>query len=293
VATTEIDIPDYPFFLQANPASTNPIYYSAADFRAYTTAFQRRIGILGGGHFGVTQADNVGFKVKVKAGYANAGGYIVHLPTDTEIPMPWAKPASGSITHKIYIAVYDEYVAGAVNKAKLVAVQGTGGSGSPPPAGAATTLLLATIDVSASSPNIQAKDITNVAQHGGTPGDYFDLSTNPFLMFGYSPAGSTGGTNNPRAIYNNGFVHLSGRLRQSNSNPFPADTEIYFMNLPSQFIPKYNRYLTGVCSANSGAAGQGMTFRLTIPTDGHCTARIPTGYAPVYLTLDGIIYDLD
>lgn len=292
MATTEIDIPGYPYFLQEDPSSTNPIYYSAKDFRNYTLGLQHRAGILGPTDLKVFQADNVGFKVKVKAGFGNIAGYITYLPTDTEILMPWAKPASGTVTHKIWVAVYDEYVSGTVNKAKLVATQDVG-AGAPIPAGTAATLTLATVTVTASSPNIQSSNITNMARHGGSVGDYQDLSAVPYLNFGYAPAGSTGGTNDPRGVYHNGFVHLSGRLRQANSQPFPADTEIHIMNLPTGFVPRYNRYLTGGCSANSGASGLGLTFRLTVLSTGMVTARIPTSHTPLYLTLDGIIYELD
>jgi hypothetical protein len=296
VATAELDVPGYPFFLQEDPASPNPIYYSAQDFRNYTAAFQRRPGVLGSSHFLVTQADNIGFKVKVNSGYANVGGYyIVYLPNDVEVPLTWTTPATGTATHKVFIVVYDELWSGTVNKAQILISQDTG-AGAPYPTGTAAYLELATITVTSTQSNIQNQHIANIAQHGGSAGPYVLLA--PYLTAGHESGGSPGGGAPIRAIYDSGFVRLSGSVQRGDGNPFAKDTEIHFCTMHPNLRPTHSVFLTGVASVSTTGPAGTLTFRLSIYPDGRMTARVPATDSPAnqsvkYLTIDGLTYDLD
>jgi len=294
VATTEIDIVGHPFFQQEPSASTTPIYYSAEEFRNYTDSMHRRPGVLGTTHMTVTQATNIGFKIKVANGYALMGGYIVDLPDDTEVDMPWAKPPTGTRTHKVFIAVYDQLAASPVSKARIVATEDTG-SGAPNPAGAVAYHELATIKVSSTQANIQNVNITNTAQHGGSMGDYFILDS--YTTGSYASGGSDapGGQAHFRAIHNAGVVRLSGRLVRFDGSDFPSNVELHICTLPKHLWPKHLLYLTGTSSdagPNSGPSGT-MTFRLTIFADGIMKVRTPSTQSPQHLFFDGMSYDLD
>lgn len=291
MATTEQDIPGYPLFLQEDAQSTTPIYYSAKDFRTYTKALQFTPGILTTGSFRVTQADNIGFAVRITAGWANIGDYITSLANHTELTLDWTTPPTGTRTHRIYAAIYDELIAGLTNKAKLIAIEDTGtGAGTPP--GAAAYLELATIKIAAGQPNIQNKDITNTAPHGGNQSNPTDLT--PYLTAGISPAPATPGPSGPRAITTAGAVRLSGRIQKTNGSTFATNTEIPLGTTHPNMRPKYTQYPTGTCAlSTTGTAGGTMTYRLTINPDGTLTARIPTYQDTKYLLFDGITYDLD
>lgn len=289
MATTETDIPGYPFFLQEDPDTTTPIYYSAKDFRNYTAAFFGRAGTIGTSGFRVTQATNIGFKIRVNTGYATlTGGYLTYLPADIEITLGWTTPVSGTVNHKVFIAIYDELISGNLNKAKIVITQDTG-SGAPNPVGAAAYLQIAAIKVTASQPNIQNKDITNTALHGGSHAPYVDIS--PYLQPGYNPA-TGGGQPGPRAVYDNGFVHLSGAVIKASGN-YPRNTELHFGDTHPNMRPKYAHYMTGTTSVSDTNNGGTMTYRLTINTDGTMTARLPNTNDCNYIHLDNITYDLD
>jgi hypothetical protein len=295
VATAELSVPGYPFFLQEDPASTNQIYYSAKDFRNYTAAFQRRSGVLGSSHFLITQADNVGFKIKLHSGYVNVGGfYIVHLPTDVEILLSGAgwKPNSGTVVHKVFAVVYDEYVAGTDNKATVLVTQDTG-SGAPNPSGSAAAYLqLATITVTSTQANIQNANIDNTARHGGSAAEYEPLG--PYLRSGFEDAGSAATTANFRALYDSGTVRLGGMIKKT-SGAFPSGQDFYIADMHSNLRPSRTRFLTGACtkSTNTGSATGSYTYQLIINPSGIMTARIPSTQAPLNLMFDGITYDLD
>ena len=292
---TTSPIAGFPFFLEEDPASTNPIYYSAQDFRNYSVAFNRRVGVLGATYLRVTQGANVGMRIRIGYGWANVGGYVVYVPgPDRELEMPWAKPTTGTVVHKVYLAVYDEFVSGSVNMAQFIVTQDTG-AGAPSPPGAAATLLLATVTVSSTQPNIQNANIKNVAQHGGGSGDYLMLE--PWLTAEYASAYNAGtdGTADMRCIYNSGVVRLSGRLARKDGLDFVTNKDLTICKLPIYMWPKYQQYLTGTSSdagPNTGPSGT-MTFRLNIAPDGTMIARIPSTQTPQHLMFDGISYDMD
>lgn len=291
MATAELDIPGYPFFLQEDPASPNPIYYSAQDFRNYTAALQRRPGILGLGDFHLTQADNIGFKVKVHYGYIVVGGYyIAYLPNDTEMALPWTTPTTGTVTHKAFVAIYDELVTGSINKATVVITQDTG-AGAPNPTGAAAYLQTATISVSSTQSNIQNSHIKNIVQHAGGGGAYLPLAF--YLKSNLTPAGTVGGPADFRAMYHDGFIRLSGRVAKVDGTNFTSDVEVPIGTMHPNLSPKYAVYLTGVTNVSTGNKSGTMTFRLTILPDGTMTARIPDTQTVKFLTFDGLTYDLD
>jgi hypothetical protein len=294
---TTSPITGYPFFLQEDPASPTPIYYSAKDFRNYTQAFNRRPGVLENTYLRVTQGANVGMRIRIGYGWANVGGYIVYVPgPERELEMPWAKPTTGTVTHKVFLAVYDENVSGSVNMAQFIVTQDTG-AGAPNPPGAAASLLLATVTVTSTQANIQNANIQNVAWHGGGNGyDYLKLE--PWITAEYASAynaDASTGTADMRCIYSNGAIRLSGRLARKDGLDFATNKNLTICKLPVYLWPRFMQYLTGTSSddgADTGPTGT-MTFRLAILTDGTMIARIPSTQTPQHLMFDGISYDMD
>lgn len=279
---------DEPFFLQKDVGAADPIYYSAADFRRFFTGIMPRTGILGSAHFLVTQADNVSMKVKVNSGYAVVGRYLVHSPNDESIELgsPFTGDPPDARTHKVYLTVYNELEQGTGFAAKIEVVMDEG-SGANPPAGAANYLQLATVTVAPGQGNIQNQHINNTVRHGGNAAEYTYLD--PYLATGISVSG-TG--IEPRALYTNGFVRLSGSIKRSNGDPFAAGDDTIIGTMHSNLRPSRGVVLIGATSISTGSAS-GYAWRLTIGTDGTMTARLPNNQAPDNLIFDGMSYDLD
>lgn len=282
-------LPDYPFFLQAADGDA-AIYYSATDFRRLLGAIAPANGILGPAAYLVTQADTVGWSVKVNSGFAMVGGYLVRLGSDLTIPLTGfnTNPTSPR-THKLWLSVYDKLTSGSEYAAKVNIVEDTGtGAGSP---GAPVSMLLATLQISPGQANLQNTNIANVAYHGG---DYSGpFTVNPAA--GYEdPTDDTGGA--PlRAHYSGGRVHLSGAIRRSGGTAFQNGMEYAVFTLTATLRPKYMCVVpvaTSINTVNSGASPF-LTTRAIITKDGLCTVRIPDGANPRYIWFDGANYHLD
>jgi hypothetical protein len=295
VATATQILTDAPFFLQKDSGEAQPIYYSAADFRRYTAAIQRRSGILGSSAFLVTQADNVGWSIKVNSGHCNVGGeYIVSLGTDVTIRLDTAgfnTNPTAPRTHKVWIAIQDGLFTGNDYDARIVITEDTG-SGAPTPPNVSKSIQIASVVIAASQSNIQNSHIINSARHGGTGAEHLYLE--PYLASGIAAAGATDGAHDPRAQYDNGRVHLSGAVKQANGAHFLAGQTTTLGVMHSNLRPARKQYLVGATSlSDTGTTGGIPSWRLQIDPAGTMTAYINYLSAPNSLLFDGMTYDLD
>lgn len=298
MATVEYTLVNAPYFLQV--ATGAPLYYSAQNFREFTSALLRRPGILGASQFRVVPTTDIGWSVKVTAGYVNipgvnagsqnlGGNYVAYLPTGSaDILLPMRPPGSGTRTHKVFAAVFDPLYQGNATVAKIIVSEDTG-AGAPDPVGAAGFLQLGTVAMSTGQSNIQTANIVNTAQHGGSGGN----GTLVTLANGIANDGFAAGANWLRAKYRDGTVRYSGVIRKADDTAFGNTADIVIGTSPPDLIPARTQYLTGVCSRNvTGAIGT-MTWQFTVATNGNLIARVPPGNAPLNLIFDGMTYDLD
>lgn len=300
MATVSYEIPEKPFFMQVKPGDTDPIMYSASDFRRYTAALSRRPGVLSGPSFVVSQTATVGFSVHINSGYAHIGAgtdfdYIVHLGTPKDMTLTGFNPApTTERNHSVYIAIYDALFSGTGYNASLVITEDTTGVGAPAPSGARTSLLLATITVKPGQALIQNENISNVAKHGGASDDWTDLS--PYLSTSFKVATDLLGVTTFEAQYHEGQVRMGGAI-QRNSGNFAGGTVYIIGFMPLNLRPKQVRYVTCPCSRNmpdTVADTGGYTVRLQIdPGDGQMHLRTPTGQTPSWVGFDGVTYDID
>lgn len=302
MATAEYTLTKAPYFLQV--ATGTPLYYSAEDFRAFTAAFQQRSGVLGPSDFKVSQATDIGWSIAVIRGHVNIDrlysngstmdnqNYVVHMPANADpILIPWRPPGTGTRTHKVFIAVFDPLVQGNATEAKIIISEDVG-SGAPKPVGAAGYLQLATITMTAGQPNIQTKDITNTARHGGNGSN--DILYSPYLGAAYQEVGTDGATSYPfTGRYEDGVMRLSGGVEKKDHTAISSATDIVLGTPPPDLIPARDQFLTGVCTKNASGATGTMSWQCCITANGLIIARMPNTNAPLRLYFDGIAYDLD
>lgn len=296
MATATFPFTTTPFFMQAY-AGDPDIYYTAADFRRFFLAVKRRPGILGSVDFGVQQNDVVGWNIKVSVGFAHVYGtgnsYLVQLTQTAVVSLAGFNTAPAATrTHKVFIAVYDKLISGDTYEAQIVVTEDEG-TGAPTPPGAVAYLQLATVSIAKSQSNIQNANITNVADHGGSSGAYFDLTSRGMINAGYQAVDGMVGGAAPRAIFHDGYVRLSGSLGRTGDLPFEAGSSHDILSLIAALRPRYAARLT--CAASNG----GLTAQLSIDPDGTVLLKIPakigtTTYTqPSWINLDGCTYDLD
>jgi len=298
VATAEVELPELPFFVQAD-VGDQPMYYSAADFRRFMHSFLARTGVLGGNHFWISQADVVGFAVKIHSGFARVGGigydYLVHLPTDQTITLTgFATNPPAVRWHYVYLAVYDKLYGGVDDyTSKIVIVEDTGTGGGPAPADATATLYLGSIEIAPGQSNVQNRHISNDHQHGGTQGGYQFLSG--FLTSAYASADTTFGTAPFRARYEGGTIRLGGAIKRVDGAVFPGNASYVIGTLPGDLRPRSTRVLTCPCAIREPQTATDGTYtcRLRIDPDGTMTIQMPVENAPKTIFFDGVTYDLD
>lgn len=290
-------VPGTPFFME-NLTGGAEITYSANDFRTYTHAFHQRQGVLGAMDFWVYQADNVGYAIKVIAGSAIVGNYVVTLPQNTTIPLEFAKNPGTTCVHKVYLVVNDEaYNANAVGyEAHIQGMESVNGAVPPLPTFSAGYIELCAITYKPGQPNVQNKDILNTRQHGGGSGTFGSL-------VGYlKPPNVSAHTTSPGrppfgARLSNGRVYFSGATAQSGGT-YAADGKYLIGTMPGALWPKYQQTMIGATDKNlSGGfdmVGKGpYTFVFTIGTDGTLNVQMPYNNAATFLFFDGLSYDLD
>lgn len=286
--TTEHPIADRPFFMQKKDPGDSDIVYTAANFRRYTRALASRPGILSSFAFRISQSNNIGFTVMVQPGFARVGEYLVSLTQGIDgLPLGMPLGPASTRVHKIWLAVYDKNFAGTTYQASIVITEDDG-TGADPPANAAEYLELARVTYKPGQPNVQNKDILNVAQHGGNANaDYTMLQPNIIPPFQDNVGG---GTAEVRALYTNGFVRLSGSVRRQDGQGIDAYPGVTIGNMHSHLRPKYTVHMAVTTTTDLGAPYVG---RLRIEPDGTMYLNLSENQKPVAIILDGCSYDLD
>lgn len=301
---TQPDLPNAvcsrPFFMQAVTGDAD-IVYTSTDFRMYSNAILHRTGVLDAGYLRVAQADNVGFKIKVRAGIANVNGaYIVALPADAEISLTGFNTSPPfKTTHKVWVAIYDKNADPATldYSGRIVVTEDTGG-GAPDPVselfngGAHSSLFLADVTMGPGQSNIQDANISNRPRHGGMAGNPVDL--NPYLTTTQYIPIADGTTGLFRVVYNNGVARMGGGITRNGggtSTP-PFATGIHRIGrMPPEFWPTQSRRM--ICATSIDDATKPLYARLRVYPDGAMEVHIPAGGAPTSVMFDGVTYDLD
>lgn len=289
-----------PFFQQAVAGDT-PIVYTSTDFRLHSTAILRRSGILDSQDLWVSQAANVGFRIKVAFGAANVGGagvngaYLVNLPASVEISLlgfNTSPPATR--THQVWVAVYDKQIQGLTDYSGRIVVTEDKGIGAPDPVDgswigqAVASLPLATVTMGPGQPNVQNSNIVNNPRHGGVSGSYYSLVNNVYTIYENNSGSDAADF---RVWYHNGTARLGGSVRPKTGTFVPSPAAgVTIGRLPPYFWPQSARYLT---CATTFDGGGGFTCRLRIDTDGALVLHIPAGQKPSAVVFDGLTYDLD
>jgi hypothetical protein len=286
-----------PLFMQAL-AGDSPINYSAEDFRKLNLTLWPTGGILGPSSFRVTQADTVGWSIKVSSGAAAVGGssqertYLV--TSDTSITLNLASSIQTQVIapqeHAVFLVVQDKGVYGNGYFAEIV-VATDEGAGYSIPDGAAT-LPLAWINVAPGQTNIQNTHISARPQHGSPSYAYEKLAAGGFLNSGFVSAHTAGlPISEARIRYGNGRVWFSGGIQRS-SGTFTGgagSTEYTLGTLPARFCPHDKVWLHGA----GGGDTAGVSYRLDIRDDGLMTATVPANRTFATLFLDGVSYEID
>lgn len=284
-----------PLFMQAL-AGDPVINYSADDFSVLTTSIWPSPGVITATSFQVQQADNVGWAIKILAGRAVVGDYLV--AQDTAITMDVSALNTtpvGTRTHRVFLVVDDKVQGGTDYNARIKVVEDFG-SGASAPAGAAV-LLLAAFTISPGQSNIQNANISAKPRNASAAGAFTELYSGMHIeSTGYNGVLDASGDINTapaRVRYGNGRVQFSGAVKNSNAATFPAAVQIKLGTLPRYLWPQYVVYMTGACSDSTGSATGSFTWRLTIDRAGNMIGNTPTGTTPQYLMFDGISYEID
>lgn len=279
-----------PLFMQAT-GGDDPINYTAADFGRLITSNWLSPGIVTPTSFRVEQADTPGWTLKIRAGVAVVGTYLVQMSSTYVMSVATFNTApTAARTHYVYLVVNDKNAAGTEYTARLVAVEDTGSGVTPPVA--AATLLLASFVISPGQSNLLDTNISPKPVNASDATDF--LLLNPSYL--YSFVTNAGGTFAPaRARYGNGRVYLSGAVKRADGKSFAAQTNINFGYLPEWLAPRYDTYLSAACSTNtSTAAGTGpLVYRLEITSAGQLVGQVMSTYTPDYLFLDGVHFEVD
>lgn len=281
MATVQSDPIATPLFMQA--VSGDPaINYTAADFGQIPKTVFLSYGAVGATSFWVEQNDVlVGWSIKVRAGRALLGQYMIYSPTDQYISLATFNTSpSASRTHRVCLVVNDKNLGNGEYAARIIVIEDTG-SGTTVPAGAAMTLAFITVGTSTSA-------ITNsIINNSRTAASCFEPfeSLSGYLASGITDASASAGTANARLRFGIDTVRFSGSIKKtSGTGVFPVGSTV-IGTLPEQYRPVTDRWLIG---ATSGA----MQWRLTVASNGVMTANVPDPGNTTYLYLDGITYDL-
>lgn len=291
MATVTATLPVLPFFLQASDEDPT-IYYSAADFRQFTSALIGTPGIMTAASFYVDESSPVGWSVTVGAGSACVGNYLVRMTSAVTLSLlTFNTSPAATRTHKVWLVIYDSLITEAdINadnasdyNARIVVTEDTG-SGAPAPENATAYINLATVSVAPGQSYVRASDITDARPHAAPGAAPFVLT----LAEGVTDAAGSANTSPVRAKYMNGQVTLSGAVTKAGG--FAIGEQFLLATLPKNFRPNRKKFLAGAAGSADVATD---AWRLTISTVGSMFAWIPSGTGPGVLFLDGIVFDLD
>jgi hypothetical protein len=271
-----------PLYMQTL-AGEDPINYSAAEFRQLINSIWPTDGIIGPVSFHVTQADTVGWAVRVSSGTAKVGTYLVRNPDAVTVSMTSIQTqVIAAQQHWVYLAVQDQTVYGDGYYAEIVVGTDEGAGHTVPDA--AALLLLAVINVSPGQSNIQNANISAKpanASHGGAFEKLADTTLTSTIVSAHTTYTATG---EARARYGAGRVRFEGGIARSSGADFPANDDTVLGTLPYYMRPNAGVWLP---AATSGA----NNCRLNIDHSGVMTVH--TVSTCKYVFLDGVSFEVD
>lgn len=282
-----------PLFMQTI-AGEDPINYSAANFRQLITSmWPNGGGVLGPTSFRVTQADTVGWSIKVTGGAAIVGNattsYLVTSDSAQTINLAGAIQTSVIATqyHYVFLEIVDKTVLGGDGYYADIVVGTDSGAGYAQPEGAAY-LLLGTVAVSPGQSNIQNSHISAKPPNASHGGKFENLAG--YLTNGIVSAHTTyDRVSVARMRYAAGQVRFTGGLRRTATADFTKNDYT-----PLGTVPWYLKPNSQVWMAAAAGGGTLPTYHLSIDTDGVMSAFVPTQTtAPKTLFLDGVSYEVD
>lgn len=274
------------------------IKYSAADFRTFTTGLNPHSGVLGPTSFMVSQADNVGYAIKVAPGFALVGNYFVRMGSPITMALPFVTNPSTTCVHRVYLIIHDEayFANGTGYEARIVASESIGGADVFPPTDAAVALELATITYAPNQPNVQNKDIGWTADHAGGFG--YDLSMTPTLNSAFMVYTDQFFQTALRArYYSPNIVRLAGSIVRRDNGTFGRYQDLGRM--PVGWWPTAPRRIlasTGptypINTEIDNPTGP-LVWEFFIGETGYYSGNLPPNNTPKMLHFDGITYELD
>lgn len=286
-----------PLFIQAAGGDT-AIPYDGYLARVLLGAIWPRTGIVTTDSFTITpRAAGANFSVDVAGGMAVIGGaadldrYLLHqsAPINVSLTTFNTNPAA-TRTHKVWLAVYDKQkaAAGTLYQAAIVVTEDTG-AGAPTPSGDSYmhSLQIGTVSITTGQASIGTGNIVNLLRHASSSssGHYaIPISAN------IADATATTSLDTPRALRVGTLVHLSGGFVRTSGAAFAVNSTYILGNVAAPYRPDSDRFLVAPASA---AGSSHATYRLTVRTTGNLEALTPNDWAPPWLGLDGLTYELD
>jgi hypothetical protein len=288
-SVTSPDFPLKPLFMQSL-AGEDPINYAAYEFRHLVNAMWATPGVIGQASFQVTQADQLGWNIRVGGGQATSGGYYIYLGSGITISLAGlnTNPAA-TRTHKVFLTVQDKSNSGTGTRyaANVVVAEDTG-SGAPTPE-ATVSILLATVRISPGQSQILNSHINANPRRASDAAVPYDLDSNGRLVSTIASAHTVINASPLRLRYGNGRVWISGTARLKSGAAFTA-LSYDLWRMPDWAWPTNDKRLLASTTDSS------MVCRLYVSAaDGMVTATLSSGKTndPQYLHLDGLSYEIE
>lgn len=285
---------DKPLYMEAAPADTD-IVHSAAEFRRLIHAVFNTPGPVEYSHFRMRQRTaGANWSMDFDPGLCVVPAlnayekYLVYLPSVLNVVLTTLNTAPVSTrTHKVFVAVYDKFFAGASYSAAIFVGEDTG-SGAPNPTGSPVGYhQLGTFAISPAQVSIADANIQNTFTNAG----YDPPWTNLTLSAGYV----AGDALRPPAWRRRGkMVELRGQIRKS-VGPIPQGGSLF--SVPFHMRP--NSEARGPVMYSNGAdglvrCGYGIVFDASSGGDFRCWySPGPSGTSPDEMSLDMFTYDVD
>ncbi len=271
-----------PLFMQSL-AGEDPINYDASEFRSLVRATWPTDGIVGATSYHLTQAETVGWSVRVSTGVAVLGGYLVVNPEPLTLQLTGIQTVPiATQHHAVFLVVQDKTVYGDGYYAQIVVSTDEGAGWTVPDA--AATLLIGVIGVSPGQTNIQNAHIS-AKPANASPSFAWVKLTGDILTSAFTSAHTTyADTAEARVRYGNGRVWFSGGIKRVNGDDFPANTSTILGTLPYYLRPNKQVWLP---AATSGS----QLCRLTVDPIGVVTVH--TISTCKYVFLDGVSFEVD
>lgn len=286
---TSPDFPLKPLFMQTLAGDT-PINYAAYEFRHLVNAIWLTPGIIGQTSFALTQADQLGWNIRVGGGSATSGGYYIYLGAGFTLSLAGfnTNPAA-TRTHKVFLVVQDKSNSGTGSgySANVVVTEDTG-AGAPTP-DATVSILLGTVRISPGQSNILNSHISANPRRASDASIPYDLAANDRLVSTIGSADTVINASPLRLRYGNGRVWISGSARLKSGNAFTA-TSYDLWRMPDWAWPFNDKRMLAATTDSS------MLCRLYVSSaDGMVTATLSSAKTdnPQYLHLDGLSYEIE